>query len=79
MNFFELLISKTHHTETIPNVTEFRQRLDNSIINYAELLPGYIDSYEFEERAAIIECDGNQPRHEAEKQAYNELKKYYKF
>ncbi|MFA5298970.1 MAG: hypothetical protein WC389_12250 [Lutibacter sp.] len=79
MNIFDLLKSQKNKTVTITTEPVSKQRLGDSIINYAELLPGNIDSYEFYERAAIIEYDGNKPRHEAEKQAYNELKKYYFF
>lgn len=79
MSIFELLISDITRTEQKAENTGLMQPQDVSIINYAELLPSNIDKYEFNERAAIIEYDGNKPRHEAEKQAYNELKEYYKF
>lgn len=46
-------------------------------IDYARNLPPYIDRYEFEERAAIKEFEGNIERKKAEKEAYIELQLAY--
>ena len=43
----------------------------NSI--WKSLLPAGIDEYEYEERAAIMEYDGNLPREEAERLAYQDV------
>ena len=50
-----------------------QQNNRNSI--WKTLLPAGIDEYEFEERAAIMEYDGNMPREEAERLAYEDITK----
>ena len=78
MRKFDLLISNITESEVISEKQGYKPINNNSIINYAELLTPCIDKYEFEERAGIMEYEGNLPRPEAEKQAYLDLKEKYK-
>lgn len=79
MNFIEIQARIKQRKAEQSELLDYKRINNVSVINYAELLPGYIDVYEFLERSAIMEYDGNLSRPEADKQAYFELKIKYNF